>query len=57
MKIIKTSLRNRMGDDMLSDCLVPYFEKDLFDSVPNEKILQRFQNMRERRQVLPRTTA
>ncbi|XP_019194749.1 PREDICTED: zinc finger MYM-type protein 1-like [Ipomoea nil] len=55
MKLIKTSLRNRMSDDLLHDCLVPYVEKDIFDLVSNEAILQRFQNMRERRGVLPRS--
>ncbi|XP_019161885.1 PREDICTED: zinc finger MYM-type protein 1-like [Ipomoea nil] len=57
MKLIKTSLRNRMGDDLLNDCLVPYVEKDIFDQVSNEAVLQRFQNMRERRGVLSRSSS
>ncbi|XP_031106247.1 zinc finger MYM-type protein 1-like [Ipomoea triloba] len=55
MKLIKTSLRNRMGDDLLHDCLLPYVKKEVFDQVSNEAILLRFQNMRERRGVLPRS--
>ncbi|XP_058005418.1 uncharacterized protein LOC131181388 [Hevea brasiliensis] len=30
MNIIKSSLRNRMGDELLNDCLVAYIERDLF---------------------------
>ncbi|XP_042009034.1 zinc finger MYM-type protein 1-like [Salvia splendens] len=41
MKIIKTSLRNSMGDHLLNDCLVPYIEKDVFVKVTNETIMQR----------------
>ncbi|XP_047949207.1 zinc finger MYM-type protein 1-like [Salvia hispanica] len=52
MKIIKTSLRNSMGDQLLNDCLVPYIEKDVFVKVTNETIMQRFQKMKNRRQML-----
>ncbi|XP_042005955.1 uncharacterized protein LOC121754707 [Salvia splendens] len=41
MKIIKTSLRNSMGDQLLNDCLVPYIENDVFVKVTNETIMQR----------------
>ncbi|XP_042410190.1 uncharacterized protein LOC121999598 [Zingiber officinale] len=43
MKIIKTSLRNRLGDDMVNDCLIPYIERDVFDTIDNEAIIQHFQ--------------
>ncbi|KAL7181344.1 hypothetical protein ACSBR1_040265 [Camellia fascicularis] len=49
MKFIKNLLRNRMGDQWLNNCLVTYIEKDVFDSVDNELIMQRFQNMKSRR--------
>ncbi|XP_057775196.1 uncharacterized protein LOC130994180 [Salvia miltiorrhiza] len=52
MKIIKSVLRNRMGDNLLNDCLVPYIEKDVFVNVTNEAIMQRFQNMKNRREML-----
>ncbi|XP_042009255.1 uncharacterized protein LOC121757850 [Salvia splendens] len=52
MKLVKTSLRNRMGDQLLNDCLVPYIEKDVFVNVTNEAIMQRFQKMKSRRGVL-----
>ncbi|XP_019190531.1 PREDICTED: uncharacterized protein LOC109184991 [Ipomoea nil] len=57
MKLIKTSLRNRMSDDLLNDCLVSYVEKDIFDQVSNEAVLQRFQNMKENRGILSRSSS
>ena len=52
MKIIKSSLRNRMGDEWMNDCLVSYIESDIFKTIDNEAILQRFQNMKQRRGLL-----
>ncbi|GAV87293.1 Dimer_Tnp_hAT domain-containing protein [Cephalotus follicularis] len=49
MKIVKNRLRNRMGDDWLNDCLVTYIERDIFETTDNERIMQRFQNMKNRR--------
>ncbi|XP_075101143.1 uncharacterized protein LOC107768311 [Nicotiana tabacum] len=49
MKLIKTDLRNRMDDELLSGCLVPYIEKDVFCNVSNEAIMNTFQNMKTRR--------
>ncbi|XP_047961422.1 uncharacterized protein LOC125206177 [Salvia hispanica] len=52
MKIIKSTLRNSMGDQLLHHCLVPYIEKDVFVHVSNETIMQRFQKMKNRREML-----
>lgn len=49
MKIIKSQLRNRLGDDLMNNCLITYIEKDLFESVDIEDVIQRFQNMKARR--------
>ena len=49
MKAVKTDLRNRMRDEWLNDSLVVYIEKEIFDSIDNELILNRFQNMDSRR--------
>ncbi|XP_025703831.1 uncharacterized protein [Arachis hypogaea] len=49
MNIIKSRLRNRMGDEFLNDCLVTYKERETFDCIDNEKIIQSFQNMKPRR--------
>lgn len=51
--IMKNKLRNRMKDDWMNDCLIIYIEKDVFNSVDNEKIIQRFQNMRSCHGQLP----
>ncbi|KAI5672655.1 hypothetical protein M9H77_13019 [Catharanthus roseus] len=42
-------LRNRMRDEFLNDSLVCYVEQEIFKSIENEDILQRFQNMQTRR--------
>uniref|UniRef100_A0A0D3CE59 TTF-type domain-containing protein n=1 Tax=Brassica oleracea var. oleracea TaxID=109376 RepID=A0A0D3CE59_BRAOL len=52
MKLVKTAARNRIGDQFLSDCMVCFIEKELFDSVSNEKVVERFQKMNEHRVVL-----
>ena len=52
MKIVKNRLRNRMGDSWMNDCLVTYIERDVFCSIDNEKILQYFQAMKTRRELL-----
>jgi hypothetical protein len=49
MNIVKNRLRNRMGDQWMNDCLVTYIEKDIFKTISNEKIMQRFQEMKTRR--------
>ena len=38
-----------MGDEWLNDSLVVYIEKDIFSCIDNEAIMQRFQNMKNRR--------
>ncbi|PKU76197.1 hypothetical protein MA16_Dca022028 [Dendrobium catenatum] len=52
MKIVKHRLRSKMGDDWLNDCLVPYIEKEVFDLVPNEVVMQHYQKMQNRMQSL-----
>ncbi|KAJ9173659.1 hypothetical protein P3X46_016773 [Hevea brasiliensis] len=42
MNIIKSSLRNRMGDELLNYYLVTYIERDLFASIDNTVIMNRF---------------
>ncbi|XP_070005387.1 uncharacterized protein [Nicotiana sylvestris] len=48
IKLIKTDLRSRMDDEFLSSCLVPYIEKDVFSIIPNEAVMNTFQNMKTR---------
>ncbi|KAL5562178.1 hypothetical protein UlMin_031925 [Ulmus minor] len=49
MNIVKNQMRNKMGDQWLNDCLTVYLEKDVFNAIDNEPIIQRFQNMKSRR--------
>ncbi|XP_055807051.1 uncharacterized protein LOC129875853 [Solanum dulcamara] len=49
MKFIKNDLRSQMSDDFFSGCLVPYLEKDVFDSISNDAIIKTFQDMKPRR--------
>ncbi|RID52902.1 hypothetical protein BRARA_G00332 [Brassica rapa] len=42
MKLVKTATRNQIGDEFLSDCLVCYIKKKLFESVTNETVVKRF---------------
>ncbi|XP_016558184.1 uncharacterized protein LOC107857932 [Capsicum annuum] len=48
MKYIKNDLRSKIGDDFLNNCLVCYIENGVFETVPNEAIIDRFQNMTSR---------
>ena len=56
MKAVKTDLRNIIRDEWLNDSLVVYIENEIFDSIDNELILNRFQNMDSRRNQLSRST-
>ncbi|ESQ30895.1 hypothetical protein EUTSA_v10012171mg [Eutrema salsugineum] len=47
MKLVKTTTRNRIGDEFLSDCLVCYIEKEFYKYVTNETVVKRFQSLRE----------
>ena len=52
MSLIKTDLRNKMGDEWLNDLMICYVEKEIFRSITNEKIIQRFEAMKKRRMLL-----
>ncbi|OAP05807.1 hypothetical protein AXX17_AT3G32400 [Arabidopsis thaliana] len=52
MKIVKTTLRNRIGDQFLNDYVVCFVERELFDKVTNEVVIRRFQSMEDRRIAL-----
>jgi hypothetical protein len=49
MKIVKTNLRNRIGDQFMSDCLICYVEKEEMMKIMNESMICRFMKMQERR--------
>nr|XP_043609826.1 uncharacterized protein LOC122581642 [Erigeron canadensis] len=39
MTYVKNKLRNRMGDQLLNDCLVTFIEKDIFSETSDDNIL------------------
>ncbi|KAL6520811.1 hypothetical protein OROHE_016992 [Orobanche hederae] len=49
MTFVKNKLRNSMGDQFLNDCLVTFIEKEMFLQVSDDKIVDRFREMRTRR--------
>ncbi|XP_044454880.1 uncharacterized protein [Triticum aestivum] len=54
MSIIKTGLRKKMGDDWMNHRMVCYIERDVFVSIGESKIIERFQGYRSRKCLLPR---
>ncbi|TVU40845.1 hypothetical protein EJB05_14325, partial [Eragrostis curvula] len=52
--IIKTDLRNKMGDEWLNDLMICYIEKEKFRSIGNERIIQEFEEMKKRQQLVPK---
>jgi hypothetical protein len=54
MNIIKSELRNKMGDDWMNYNMVCYIERDVFHSINDDDILYRFQGYSSRRGILPR---
>jgi hypothetical protein len=58
LNVMKEASRNIMEDQWLNDYLVTYIEGDLFKNVDNERIMQKFQNMkiRQGRLDLPSTS-
>jgi hypothetical protein len=36
----------------MNDCLITFIKKRIFNTVDNEKIMQRFQNMKSRKEKL-----
>jgi hypothetical protein len=53
MKIIKTDLRNKMGDEWLSYRMICYIEREIFASINNDDILHHFQELKSCLKKLP----
>ena len=45
MKIVKTILRNRIGDGFLNDCIVCFVEQGFLATIPNDDVIVRFHKM------------
>lgn len=48
ISLVKSKLRNKMGDSLLDDCLVTYIERDAFSKVSEDDIIKTFMVMRRR---------
>lgn len=49
MKIVKSALRNKIGDEFLSFSLICYIEKEQLGTISNQIIVDRFHKMQGRR--------
>ncbi|CAM8984635.1 unnamed protein product [Rhodiola kirilowii] len=52
MNIAKTNLRNRMTDSFLCGHLICYIKKDVFHTVNNDDVIERFMKLKTRREQL-----
>jgi hypothetical protein len=53
MKIIKTELRNKMGNDWLNHRMICYIEPEIFASIEDDGILYHWKDLKNRLQKLP----
>ncbi|KAJ9562232.1 hypothetical protein OSB04_007392, partial [Centaurea solstitialis] len=53
MKIVKSDLRNRIGDAFLNACVICAVEREALAKVTNEDVINRFQKMKTRREQFP----
>ena len=54
MNIIKSDLRNKIGDDWLNDLMICYVEKEIFAKIDDKRVMLRFHSFKNRRGHLPR---
>ena len=39
VKIVKTDLRNRIGDEFMNDCVVCFMEQEFLDAILNDDVI------------------
>jgi hypothetical protein len=49
MKLVKTTLRNKMEDGFLTDCLIIYIERELARNIDSDSIINDFYSIKNRR--------
>ena len=47
VKIVKTDLRNCIGDEFLNDCIICFVVQEFLHAIPNDDVVVRFQNMND----------
>jgi hypothetical protein len=53
MKIIRTELRNKIGNDWSNHRIICYVEREIFFSIEDDDILYHWQDLKNRLQDLP----
>jgi hypothetical protein len=48
MNVVKKKLRNKIGDQFMSDCLICYMKKDIFSTISNDAVIDLFNKMKFR---------
>jgi hypothetical protein len=48
MKIVKTMLRNRIGDGFMNDCIICFVESGFLATIPIDDVIVRFHKMEDR---------
>jgi hypothetical protein len=48
MNIVKNVLRNKMGKQFMSDCLICFVEKDIFSTITKDDVIDRFNKVKNR---------
>ena len=49
MKLVKTTLRNKMGDDYLEDCMILTIERELAEDIDLDLLIDDFDSRKDRR--------
>ena len=49
MNVVKKKLRNKIGDQFMSDCLICYVEKEMFSPISNDVVFDLFKAIKDRK--------
>ncbi|KAK2655989.1 hypothetical protein Ddye_009041 [Dipteronia dyeriana] len=48
-KLVKSSLRNKMDDEFLENCMVVYIERELADTIDSDSVIDAFPSLKTRK--------
>ena len=51
MKIVKTILRNRIGDGFMNDCIICFVEPEFLSTIPIKDVIVRFHKMEDHSRI------
>ena len=52
MKLVKTTLRNKMEDEFLANCLIVYIEREFAENIDSDLIIDNFYSLKDCRAPL-----